>query len=94
MIGTQGTFTFAVGDYITSCDCWWRTSRRAGDRQTYKKDIRQAQHFWSSTTVFVIIWEATCFDLLIRSSSGLLTIESKDVIYEYMCWYPSTFTTL
>jgi hypothetical protein len=28
-----------------------------------------------------VIYEATCFDLLIRSSSGLLTIESKDTIY-------------
>ena len=28
-----------------------------------------------------IVYEVTCFDLLIRSSSGLLSSESKDVIY-------------
>ena len=28
-----------------------------------------------------IVCEATCFDIIIRSSSGLLTIESKDALY-------------
>ena len=30
-----------------------------------------------------IVCEATCFDLLIRSSSGVLTVESKDAIHVY-----------
>ena len=56
---------------------WWRTSRCARDRQTFNNDIRQAELFF----LLFIVSGATCFYLLIRSSSGLLTTESKDAIY-------------
>ena len=57
-----------------------KTSRCAKNRLNLKIKIK-----YTSSTIFfiiaVIVRKATCFGLLIRSSSGLFTLESKGVIY-------------